>query len=159
MAQATPDLNKIMKISDFFGVPTDFLLKDEYDLTFLDNNVGFKNVNSDENGKTTDLEKVSSNTKMIELSEIQSYLDINRKSARNFVIAIFLFFVSPFAGIVISTFNEPYAIVGLVIHHHINLLVWIMERQLFLHILESNFLTRWELKLFNIKHIFKTQLI
>ena len=88
MAQATPDLNKIMKISDFFGVPTDFLLKDEYDLTFLDNNVGFKNVNSDENGKTTDLEKVSSNTKMIELSEIQSYLDINRKSARNFVIAI-----------------------------------------------------------------------
>ena len=33
MAQATPDLNKIMKISDFFGVPTDFLLKDEYDLT------------------------------------------------------------------------------------------------------------------------------
>lgn len=115
MAQATPDLNKIMKISDFFGVPTDFLLKDEYDLTFLDNNVGFKNVNSDENGKITDLEKVSSNTKMIELSEIQSYLDINRKSARNFVIAIFLFFVSPFAGIVISTFNEPYAIVGLVI--------------------------------------------
>ena len=69
MAQATPDLNKIMKISDFFGVPTDFLLKDEYDLTFLDNNVGFKNVNSDENGKTTDLEKVSSNTKMIELSD------------------------------------------------------------------------------------------
>lgn len=110
MAQATPDLNKIMKISDYFGVPIDFLLKDEYDLTFLD-----KNINSDEIGKTTDSGKVSSETKMIELSEIQSYLDIKRRAARNFVIAIFLFFVSPFAGIVISTFNEPYAIVGLVI--------------------------------------------
>ena len=32
MAQTTPDLNKIMALSEFFGVPTDFLLKDEYDL-------------------------------------------------------------------------------------------------------------------------------
>ena len=36
MAQTTPDLNKIMAISQFFEVSTDFLLKDEYDLSFLD---------------------------------------------------------------------------------------------------------------------------
>ena len=104
MSQTTPDLNKIMKISKFFGVPIDFLLKDEYDLRFLENNP-----------KSTTFEKGSSETKMIELPEILSYLEIKKKSARNYVISIFLFFISPFAGIIISTFNEPYAMLGVII--------------------------------------------
>ena len=37
MAQTTPDLSKIMVMSEFFGVSTDFLLKDEYDLSYLNN--------------------------------------------------------------------------------------------------------------------------
>ena len=104
MSQTTPDLNKIMKISKFFGVPIDFLLKDEYDLRFLENHP-----------KSTTFEQGSSETKMIELPEILSYLEIKKKSARNYVIAIFLFFISPFAGIIISTFNEPYAMLGVII--------------------------------------------
>lgn len=105
MSQTTPDLNKIMKMSKFFGVPIDFLLKDEYDLRFLENH----------NMEYKDIEKGSSETKMIELPEILSYLEIKKKSARNYVISIFLFFISPFAGIIISTFNEPYAMLGVII--------------------------------------------
>ena len=126
MSQTTPDLNKIMKISKFFGVPIDFLLKDEYDLRFLENhNMEYKDIDWDENkqtdneeinnSKSTTFEKGSSETKMIELPEILSYLEIKKKSARNYVIAIFLFFISPFAGIIISTFNEPYAMLGVII--------------------------------------------
>ncbi len=33
MAQSTPDLNRILKMSEIFGVTTDYLLKDEIDLT------------------------------------------------------------------------------------------------------------------------------
>ena len=126
MSQTTPDLNKIMKMSKFFGVPIDFLLKDEYDLRFLENhNMEYKDIDRDENKQTdnektnnpqsTTFEKGSSETKMIELPEILSYLEIKKKSARNYVIAIFLFFISPFAGIIISTFNEPYAMLGVII--------------------------------------------
>ena len=32
-AQSTPDLNRILKMSEIFGVSTDFLLKDEFDLS------------------------------------------------------------------------------------------------------------------------------
>ena len=126
MSQTTPDLNKIMKMSKFFGVPIDFLLKDEYDLRFLENhNMEYKDIDRDENKQTdnektnnpqsTTFEKGSSETKMIELPEILSYLEIKKKSARNYVISIFLFFISPFAGIIISTFNEPYAMLGVII--------------------------------------------
>lgn len=126
MSQTTPDLNKIMKISKFFGVPIDFLLKDEYDLRFLENhNMEYKDIDWNENKQTdneeinnpksTTFEKGSSETKMIELPEILSYLEIKKKSARNYVISIFLFFISPFAGIIISTFNEPYAMLGVII--------------------------------------------
>lgn len=126
MSQTTPDLNKIVKMSEFFEVPIDFLLKDEYDLRFLENhNIDSKDIDGDENKeagnveidnpKTTVFAKGSSETKMIELPEIQSYLDIKKRAARRYVISIFLFFISPFAGIVISTFNEPYAVVGVII--------------------------------------------
>ncbi|MBP3235147.1 MAG: helix-turn-helix domain-containing protein [Eubacterium sp.] len=148
MSQTTPDLNKIVKMSEFFEVPIDFLLKDEYDLSFLENhNIDSKDIDGDENKeagnveidnpKTTVFAKGSSETKMIELPEIQSYLDIKKRAARKYVISIFLFFISPFAGIVISTFNEPYAVVGVIIQ----LLILIVTAIIFV-------LTLWKLAKF-----------
>ena len=70
MAQSTPDLNKIMAMSEFFGVPTDFLLKDEYDLSFLENK-SFE--------KTDVTVSDSSKENMVELSEAQGYIDEKKK--------------------------------------------------------------------------------
>lgn len=113
MAQSTPDLNKIMAISEFFGVPTDFLLKDEYDLSFLE-----KKDPVHESVKESSEDKEdpgSSEKKMIELPEINGYLDMKKKAAKNFVAAIFLFWISPFAGIYFSYRNEALIPAGVVI--------------------------------------------
>lgn len=104
MAQSTPDLNKIMAMSDFFGVSTDFLLKDEYDLTFLEEKKADMATNNS-----------PSSTEMIELPQIREYLDARKAAAKKFVISIFLFFLSPFAGIILSTTNASYAYGGIVI--------------------------------------------
>lgn len=112
MAQTTPDLNKIMAMSEFFDVPTDFLLKDEYDLSFLENkssenSIAIKVDSSKEIGD-------SSKETMVELSEVQGYLDAKKKEAKSLVLAIFLFWLSPFPGIIISLFEEGLAIVGVI---------------------------------------------
>lgn len=106
MAQTTPDLNKIMAMSEFFDVPTDFLLKDEYDLSFLDNKIVDK--------KDASLGD-SSEKSMIELSEVQKYIDTKKKEAKSLVLAVFLFWLSPFPGIVLSLFGEGLAIVGVIV--------------------------------------------
>ena len=113
MAQTTPDLNKIMAISQFFEVSTDFLLKDEYDLSFLDaeKNTGIQVPKADALVEETDTPKPG----MIELKEIQDYLSVKKNAACRFVIAIFLLFLSPITGIFISTFNEKLFVVGLLI--------------------------------------------
>lgn len=109
MGQTTPDLNKIMAMSHFFGVSTDFLLNDKYDLSFLDadNNTGI----TDAPIKKADMPEGA----MVELKEIQEYCAEKKKAAWSFVTVIFLFFISPIAGIFISTFNEKYYVVGLLI--------------------------------------------
>jgi len=113
MAQTTPDLSKIMAMSEFFGVSTDFLLKDEYDLSFLDN-MGADDstaIKADASKEVGD----SSNDTMVELSEVQAYIDAKKKAAKSFVIAVFLFCLSPFPGIIMSLFNEGLAIVGTIV--------------------------------------------
>ena len=80
MAQTTPDLNKIMAMSEFFDVPTDFLLKDEYDLSFLENkssenSIAIKVDSSKEIGD-------SSKETMVELSNVQGYIDVKKKEAK-----------------------------------------------------------------------------
>lgn len=108
MAQTTPDLNKIMAMSEFFGVSTDFLLNDAYDLSFLDTKkMDTSNILIEQ--------RDAPKTRMVELNQIQEYLDVKKNAAKSFVMAIFLFFLSPVAGICISTFNEKYFVVGLLI--------------------------------------------
>ena len=102
MAQTTPDLNKIMALSEFFGVPTDFLLKDEYDLSFLESEQAEKEVS----------EKHNDSVRAIEIGEVQEYFTVKKKTARNFCIAIFMVFMSPFVPILITLNNEMNIIVG-----------------------------------------------
>lgn len=103
MAQTSPDINKLMAMSELFGVPVDFLLKDEYDLSFLDNN-------RSENITVKDPDK------MISLEEVQSYWKAKKKSAVKIVIAISLFFFSPVPGMLL-TINDDYkqGMIGMII--------------------------------------------
>lgn len=110
MAQTTPDLNKIMAISRFFGVSADFLLDDAYDLSFLDSEQ--KNIIPIGKAEVSAEKMDSSDPKMAELQEIQDYLAVKKNVARSFVTAIFLFFLSPFAGILLTTLNEKCFVVG-----------------------------------------------
>ena len=117
MAQTTPDLSKIMAMSEFFGVSTDFLLKHEYDLSYLNNMSIEKAVVSAEDALMEDSSKDTGNISkdnMVELSEVQAYLDAKKKAAKSFVIAVFLFCLSPFPGIIMSLFNEGLAIVQII---------------------------------------------
>ncbi|MCR5225882.1 MAG: helix-turn-helix domain-containing protein [Eubacterium sp.] len=124
MAQTTPDLSKIMAMSEFFGVSTDFLLKDEYDLSFLDN-IGTDDstaIKADSSKEVGD----SSNDTMVELSEVQAYIDAKKKAAKNFVISVILFCLSPFPGIIMSLINEGLAIVGAIVQIIILIIVAIL---------------------------------
>ncbi len=108
-AQTTPDLNKIMAMSRFFGVSADFLLNDEYDLNSL--NTPVQPSKADPSVKETDMHEAP----VIELNEIQDYLAAKKNAAVRFVTAIFLFFMSPAAGIFISVFYEDLSVAGMLI--------------------------------------------
>ncbi|MBO4242914.1 MAG: helix-turn-helix transcriptional regulator [Clostridiales bacterium] len=91
MAQSVPDISKIMTIAEFFNVPTDFLLKDELDLSFL----------SEQKIPVASAEKES-----ISLEKVQSYFYAKKASAKYIVGSVFLFFLSPVAGIILSTLGS-----------------------------------------------------
>ncbi len=112
MAQTTPDLNKIMALADLFGVSTDFLLKDEYDLTDLEreNKADMPSAGIE----AADTSPAKSN-RFIDLQEVQEYLTLKRLAAKRYALSLVLVFISPFAGLIMGSFNENMAIIGAVI--------------------------------------------
>ena len=86
MSQTTPDLNKIMAVAEFFGVSTDFLLKDELDMSDL----------------TSGVTPVIRDKTTVSLEEVQAFLAATHSKARGFIIAIILLFLSPVPGIFLS---------------------------------------------------------
>ena len=69
-AQSTPDLNRILQLSELFGVSTDYLLKDEIDTSKLP-----ETVVADEKGENSEsLYRVS-------MEEANGFLEANRKRA------------------------------------------------------------------------------
>ena len=92
MSQTTPDLNKIMAVAEFFGVSTDFLLKDELGMSDLDT-CGVAPAAS---------EASKSAGQTVSLEEVQSFLAATRSKTRGFIIAIILLFLSPVPGIFLS---------------------------------------------------------
>ncbi len=78
-AQSAPDLEKILKMSQIFGVSTDYLLKDEIE------NTEYVETEAEEEGK---LHKVS-------MEEANEFLKINEKLASRYAIATMLCVLSP----------------------------------------------------------------
>ncbi len=76
-AQSTPDLQKILKMSQLFGVSTDYLLKDELEKT--------EYVEADN----------ERNVRMISMEEANAFLALNKKLASGNALATALAIVSP----------------------------------------------------------------
>ncbi len=100
MAQSVPDIDKIMALADLFGVSVDLLLKDEY---------------GPEDLGTMPLPD-RRHQKMITPEEAQAFFQEKKEAAKLMVTAVFLFFLSPLAGIALSLGgDEKKGIIGAMI--------------------------------------------
>lgn len=79
-----PDLDKILKLSDLFGVTTDYLLKDELEeVSFL------------EPGTTTDDNIDSEIVKNVSIEEANAFMDLYERASKKIGIGVVLCILSP----------------------------------------------------------------
>ncbi|MBO4702475.1 MAG: helix-turn-helix transcriptional regulator [Lachnospiraceae bacterium] len=86
-AQAAPDLNRIIKMAEIFGVSTDYLLKDDYE---------------EYKEEILDGEKESINIRKVSLEEANRYINVVKKNTPSAVIATVLLTLCPVALIELS---------------------------------------------------------
>ncbi len=94
-AQATPDIQKILKMAELFGVSTDYLLKDELE---PDEYVPEAAVMADK-GTAESIRKVS-------LEEANEYLSLEKSNSRRVANAVSLCITSPVLLVVLCGFAE-----------------------------------------------------
>lgn len=105
-AQAAPDLNKIIKMAEIFGVSTDYLLKDEIE----------------ESDNASYNEDANDNVKKVSLEDAQRFIKIVKKNTPGAVIATMLFVLCPVTLILLAGFANSFetlsvtlaAVIGLV---------------------------------------------
>ncbi len=111
-AQAVPDLNRIIKMAEIFGVSTDYLLKDE-----LESDINAEKQESSNSEGETFIRKVS-------LEEATGYINIVKKNTPSAVIATMLFTICPVALIELAGLSSSFeeflpvniaALIGLVV--------------------------------------------
>ena len=101
-AQSVPDLNRILKLSEIFGVSTDYLLKDELETAV-----------TELNPETLNEEKT---LHAVSLEEAGKFLEVNQQCAVLTALAVALFILSPAVIILLETVNE---ILGVIV-------MWVM---------------------------------
>ncbi|MBO4309989.1 MAG: helix-turn-helix transcriptional regulator [Lachnospiraceae bacterium] len=87
-AQAVPDLNKIIKMAEIFGVSTDYLLKDEIEISDR-----IEGIEESEN---------NNNIRKVSLEEATKYINLIKKNTPSAVIATILLTLCPVALIQLS---------------------------------------------------------
>lgn len=87
-AQSIPSLEKILQLSDFFGVTTDYLLKDEI-----------------ENEEFTD-STIESNVKRITLEEANKFIEWRKNASTKIATAVLLCILSSIPLIILGAFSE-----------------------------------------------------
>lgn len=107
--QSTPDIAKILQISELFGVTTDYLLKDEEEAA--------------ENAPSTAPAKKEGRT--VEKAEAEEYLSVSRASAGKIALGVLLCILSPIAlllligahgaGFITAISEEICILIGLVV--------------------------------------------
>lgn len=88
-----PDLQRILQMSELFGVTTDYLLKDEIEEEPLN-------------------EYTETNTIMVSMEEANQYLDMKSKGSRIVANATSLCILSPVPLIVLGTMTEDHILIG-----------------------------------------------
>ncbi len=88
-AQSIPDLEKIIKLSELFGVSTDYLLKDEIE-------------NPD--APLCDNEPLSK--RRVSMEEANNFLSVKRTTSAYIALATFLCIISPIALIILGSMSE-----------------------------------------------------
>lgn len=92
MSQTTPDLKKIMAVAEFFGVSTDFLLKDELNMSDLDSC----------SAAAAASEASTSARQAVSLEEVQAFLAATRSKTRGIIISIILFLIAAAVMIILA---------------------------------------------------------
>lgn len=88
-AQSVPDLEKMLRLSELFGVSTDYLLKDEIEEA--------EHIDSSDNTPT--LRRVS-------MEEANAFLSVKLRTAKTIAYAAFLCILSPIALLILSAISE-----------------------------------------------------
>lgn len=98
-AQSVPDMNRIIKMSEVFGVSTDFLLKDELEMK-----------DDSESNEIIDLSKYEDTDKCelrrVTMEEAASFLEAKEQSSRLISIGVMLCILSPIILIILSAMAE-----------------------------------------------------
>lgn len=98
MAQSTPDLNRILKMSEVFGVTTDYLLKDEIDLTKPE---AMQNIQAEDIHDETEPPLT-----YVSMKEANDFLNKNEKHAFLVALGVALCIVSVTPPIFLDIFNN-----------------------------------------------------
>ena len=88
-AQSVPDLEKIVRLSELFGVTTDYLLKDEIEET------EFLNTSKD-----------LSSAKRVSMEEANAFLSIKAVTSKSVAYAVFLCIISPICLFILGAMSE-----------------------------------------------------
>ena len=88
-AQSVPDLEKMLRLSELFGVSTDYLLKDEIE----------EAEHIDSSDDTPSLRRVS-------MEEANAFLSVKLRTAKTIAYAAFLCIVSPIALLILGAISE-----------------------------------------------------
>ena len=88
-AQSVPDMNRILKMSDLFGVTTDFLLKDDMEMP-----------------ERNPEPEVDRNLKTVSMEEAQEFLVYKKKAARNVSLGVMLCILSPVPVTILAILME-----------------------------------------------------
>ena len=91
-----PDLEKIIKMSEIFGVTTDFLIKEEMEMEEIADvvTVGSSGI--------TQVEEPPVSIRKMTLDEVNTYLDITEKAGAKIAIAVSVCILSPIAVILLG---------------------------------------------------------
>lgn len=97
--QSVPDMEKILQLSNLFGVSTDYLLKDEITQPETKTASSITTQNAAEYGETKPLRRVS-------MEEASEYIRLRKESALKIAVATFLCILSPAALILLGALSE-----------------------------------------------------
>ncbi len=98
-AQSVPDIDKLVKISNLFGVTTDYLLKEENDETF--------NETTETDDYIVQVQKPERNDiKQVTLEEAKGFIEIKKKTADWIAFAVYLCILSPICLLIMGGLSE-----------------------------------------------------